>query len=97
MNKKQTSGRISIGNTRYGLTGFLKAAELSPALRNLKIFNICMNYFMKNKDMDTEGHPQHCENCLSSELLEKDRLDGKDRDIIRAIIKGIKDFNKDSV
>ena len=74
-------------NTRYGLTGFLRSIELEPRFKNLKIVNICLNYFREQKD---ESKPVHCEHCVSEELDTAGLLKTTGDDFVSLVIQSIK-------
>jgi hypothetical protein len=74
-------------NTRYGLTGFLRSIELEPRLKNLKIVNICLNYFREQKD---KNKPVHCEHCVSEALEASGLLEPRGDDFVSLIIRSIK-------
>lgn len=83
------SGGKVFCNTRYGLTGFLKAVELAPGLKNLRIINICMNYFMQNTSTGSKKLPVHCGNCISAEFVQKELPYMEEQEFIRAVIRSI--------
>jgi len=74
-------------STRYGLTGFLRSIELETRLKNLKIVNICLNYFREQKD---KSKPVHCEHCVSEELDAAGLLKTTGNDFTSLVIQSIK-------
>ncbi|MCJ7540763.1 MAG: hypothetical protein MUO88_13995 [Desulfobacterales bacterium] len=84
--KPDTEGKIFC-NTRYGLTGFLRSIELEPEHKNLKIFNICLNYFREQKD---KNKPVHCKHCVSEELDTVDLSKTPGGDLVSLVIQSIK-------
>ena len=74
-------------NTRYGLTGFLKAIELTPELKNVEIINICMSYFGSRNN---KTQRIHCRHCVSAQFMDA-ILKGKiGNDLLSSVIESVK-------
>lgn len=74
-------------NTRYGLTGFLKAVELTPGLENIEIINICINYFGSRNN---KTQRIHCRHCVSAQFMDA-ILKGKiGNDLLSSVIESVK-------
>jgi hypothetical protein len=83
--KPSADGRIYC-NTRYGLTGFSKAIELTPGLQNVVIINICMNYFFSGRSKTLQ---LHCRNCVSAQFMDA-KLNRKiDNDFLLSVIESV--------
>jgi NAD(P)-dependent dehydrogenase (short-subunit alcohol dehydrogenase family) len=54
-------------NTKYSLTGFSRALQLTPRLSRFEVVNLCLTYFRKGP---SGSGPIHCQHCITQEALE---------------------------
>ncbi len=74
---KNSTGEIFC-NTKYGMTGFAKAFELTPRLRNLEIISVCLTYLSRDR---TGSGSSHCTHCITEELVDGGKRLTSEREI----------------